>query len=46
MVVSLLGVGDSIPGVVVVVKSNPGYLDQDNVGGFVCKVEECLYNMC
>ena len=40
------GVGDSIPGVAVVVKSKPGFLDQDNVCGFVCKVEECLHNVC
>ena len=39
-------VGDSIPGIAVVVKSNPGFLDQDNVSGFVCKVEECLHNVC
>ena len=40
------GVGESIPGIAVVVKSDPGFLDQDDVGGFVCKVEECLHNVC
>ena len=33
------GVGDGIPGIAIVVKSDPGFLDQDVVGGFVCNVE-------
>ena len=34
------GVGDSVPGVGVVVKPNPRFLDEDDVCCFVCKVEE------
>lgn len=40
------GVGDGVPGVAIVVKPDPGFLDQDNVSGLVCKVKECLHNVC
>ena len=40
------GVGDGIPGVAVVVQSDPGFMDWDNVSGIVCKMEECLHNVC
>ena len=38
--------GDGIPGIAGVVKSDLGFLDWDIVCGFVCKIEKCLHNVC
>ena len=37
------GIGDGSPGVAVVVKSNPRFLDENNVGYLVCEVEDYYY---
>ena len=39
------GVGDGVPGVGVVVKPNPRFLDEDDICCFVCKVEEGVHNI-
>ena len=38
--------GDSSPGIAIVVKPNPGFLDENNVGCLVCEVEEGGHNIC
>ena len=40
------GMGDSSPGIALVFKPNPGFLDENNVGCFVCDVEEGVDNVC
>ena len=40
------GMGDSSPGVAIVVKPNPRFLDENNVGCLVCEVEEGVHNIC
>ena len=40
------GMGDGSPGVAVVVKSNPRFLDENNVCCWVCEVEEGMHNIC
>ena len=40
------GMGEGSPGVAIVVKPNPRFLDEDNVGCLVCDVEECMHNIC
>ena len=37
--------GDGSPGVAIVVKSNPRFLDENNVGYLVCEVEEGMHNI-
>ena len=37
--------GDGVPGIGVVVKPNPRFLDEDDVCCFVCKVEEGVHNI-
>ena len=37
---------DGAPGVGVIVKPNPWFLDKDNVCCLVCKVEEGVHNIC
>ena len=37
--------GDGVPGVGVVVKPNPRFLDEDDVCCFVCKVEAGVHNI-
>ena len=39
------GLGDGGPGVGVVVKPNPRFLNKDNVCCFVCKVVEGVHNI-
>ena len=38
--------GNGSPGVAVVVKSNPRFLDENKVGYLVCNVEEGVHNIC
>ena len=40
------GMGDGSPGVAVVVKSNPRFLDVNNVCCLVCEVKEGMHNIC
>ena len=40
------GMGDGSPGVAVVVKSNPRFLDENNVCCLVCEVEEGMHDIC
>ena len=40
------GMGDGSRGVAVVVKSNPRFLDENNVCCLVCEVEEGMNNIC
>ena len=37
---------DGSPGVAIVVKPNPRFLDEDNVCCLVCEVEESVHNIC
>ena len=37
--------GDGSPGIVIVVKPNPRFLDENNVGCLVCEVEEDVHNV-
>ena len=39
------GVGDGGPGTGVVVKSDPRFLDKDDVCCLVCKVKESMHNI-
>ena len=38
--------GDGSPGVAIVVKSNPRFLDENNVACLVWKVEEGMHDIC
>ena len=38
--------GDSSPGVAIVVKPNPRFLAENDVGCLVCEVEEGVHNIC
>ena len=40
------GMGDSSPGIAVVVQSNPRFLDENDVCCLVCEVEEGMHNIC
>ena len=40
------GMGDSSPGIAVVVESNPRFLDENDVCRLVCEVEEGVLNIC
>ena len=39
-------IGNYSPGVVIVVKPNPGFLDEDDVCCLVCEVKEGMHNIC
>ena len=39
------GVGNGSPGIAVVVKSNPRFLDENDVCRLVCEVEEGVHNV-
>ena len=38
--------GDGSPGVAIVAKSNPRFLDENDVCCLVCEVEEGMHNIC
>ena len=40
------GKGDCSPGIAIMVKPNPRFLDKDNVCCLVCEVKESLHNIC
>ena len=40
------GMEHGSPGVVIVVKPNPRFLDENNVCCLVCEVEEGVHNIC
>ena len=40
------GMGDVSPGIAVVVKSNPRFLDENDVCCLVYEVEEGMHNIC
>ena len=38
--------GEGCPGVAIVIKPNPRFLDEDNVCCLVCEVEEGMHDIC
>ena len=40
------GMGDCGPGIAIVVKPNPRFLDEDNICFLVCEFKEGMYNIC